>query len=49
MINTTPRLRAFQLALVASAAVGLSACSKTDTDPRYAAMLPLFGTRTPGH
>ena len=32
MIKTTHRLRAFQLALIASAAVGLSACSKTDTD-----------------
>ena len=32
MNNATPRLRAFQLALVASAAVALSACSKTDTD-----------------
>jgi len=32
MINTTPRLRAFQLALVASAALGLSACSRNDAD-----------------
>ena len=30
MRNTTPRLRTFQLALVASAAIGLSACSKND-------------------
>ena len=32
MIHTSQRLRTFQLALIASAAVGLSACSKTDTD-----------------
>lgn len=32
MIDTTTRLRGFQLALVASAAVALSACSKTNTD-----------------
>ena len=31
MSNTTTRLRGFQLALVASAALGLAACSKTDT------------------
>ena len=32
MRNTTIRLRSFQLALVASAAIGLSACSKNDAD-----------------
>ena len=32
MRNTTTRLRTFQLAVVASAAVGLSACSKNDAD-----------------
>ena len=32
MINTTTRLRTFQLALVASAAIGMSACSKNDAD-----------------
>ena len=32
MRNTTTRLRTFQLALVAAAAVGLSACSKNDAD-----------------
>ena len=32
MRNTTTRFRTFQLALVASAAVGLSACSKNDAD-----------------
>jgi outer membrane lipoprotein SlyB len=32
MINTTARLRTFQLALVASAAIGMSACSKNDAD-----------------
>ena len=32
MSNHTTRLRTFQLALVASAAIGLSACSKNDAD-----------------
>ena len=32
MTPTTTRLRTFQLALVASAALGLGACSKTDSD-----------------
>ena len=32
MINSTARLRTFQLALVASAAIGMSACSKNDAD-----------------
>ena len=32
MSNTTTRLRTFQLALVASAALGLSACSRSDPD-----------------
>ena len=32
MHTTTTRVRAFQLALVASAAVGLAACSKNDAD-----------------
>ncbi|MCK9684927.1 glycine zipper 2TM domain-containing protein [Scleromatobacter humisilvae] len=32
MSNTTPRLRAFQLAVIASAAVALGACSKNDAD-----------------
>ena len=32
MTRTTSRLRSFQLALVASAAIGLGACSKNDAD-----------------
>ena len=32
MSNTTPRLRAFQLAVIASATVALGACSKNDAD-----------------
>ena len=32
MIHTSQRLRTFQLALIASAAVGLAACSKNDAD-----------------
>ena len=43
MINTTARLRTFQLALVASAAIGMSACSKNDADvatPTAAANTP---------
>ena len=32
MNTTTPGLRTFQLALIASAAIGLSACSKNDAD-----------------
>ncbi len=42
MIDTTSRLRTFQLALVASAAIGLSACSKNGTDvpPPTAATTP---------
>ncbi len=32
MTKTTPRLRTFQLALLASAALGLSACSHNDAD-----------------
>jgi outer membrane lipoprotein SlyB len=42
-MNSTSRLRTFQLALVASAAVGLSACSKNDADvasPSAAASMP---------
>jgi len=42
-MNSTSRLRTFQLALVASAAVGLSACSKNDADvasPNAAASMP---------
>jgi outer membrane lipoprotein SlyB len=43
MNSTTTRLRTFQLALVASAAVGLSACSKNDANvaaPTAAASAP---------
>ena len=32
MSNTTPRLRAFQLAVIASATVALGACSRNDAD-----------------
>ena len=32
MMSTTHRLRSFQLALIASAAIGLGACSKNDAD-----------------
>ena len=35
MTRNTTRLRTFQLALVASAAIGLGACSKNDADTAY--------------
>ncbi|MBW8756375.1 MAG: glycine zipper 2TM domain-containing protein [Burkholderiales bacterium] len=44
MSTPSPRARAFQLALVASAAIGLGACSKTDSNdvppPNAAASMP---------
>ncbi|HYP34035.1 MAG TPA: glycine zipper 2TM domain-containing protein [Burkholderiaceae bacterium] len=43
MTSTTPRTRAFRLALVASAALALGACSKSDSDaasPNAAASMP---------
>jgi outer membrane lipoprotein SlyB len=43
MRNTPTRLRTFQLALIASAALGLSACSKNDADVAP----PVAATSTP--
>ena len=43
MVHTIPRLRTFQLALVASAAIGMSACTKNDSNvatPTAAANTP---------
>ena len=50
MTRSTPRLQAFQLALVASAAIGLSACSKNDngtTTPSAAASVPTAVAEAP--
>jgi len=57
MRNTPTRLRTFQLALIASAAVGLSACSKNDAEvappvaatsaPTQVAVAPVVATPAP--